>query len=78
VAADGAVESSEGWVVRPIGADLLEYSAGAAACLVNVKYEPAQQARHVYASESASFLFPRLREHLEVAAPLFKGHYVVV
>jgi hypothetical protein len=78
VAPDGTVESSEGWTVRAIGADLLEYRAGSAACLVNVGYEPSCQARRVFATESASFLFPRLREHLERATRHFKGNYVVV
>jgi hypothetical protein len=34
--------------------------------------------RQIYASESTSDLFPRLREHLRSAAPLLQGQYVVV
>jgi hypothetical protein len=75
---DGGVESTEGWVVRPLGADYLEYCEGAAACLVNVVYEPHRHVRSVYATESASDLFPRLHERLQRAVPLFKGRYVVV
>lgn len=78
MAPDGAIESSEGWVVRPIGVDFLEYVCGTAACLVNVGYERQAHARQIYASESTSELFPRLREHLQRAAPLFKGRYVVL
>jgi hypothetical protein len=74
----GEVLSSEGWAVRPLGPDLLEYREGEAACIVNIGYEPAQQARQIYASESASDLFPRLRERLQSASALFKGHYIVV
>jgi len=78
VSADGGVESSEGWTVRLLGPDLLEYLDGSAACLVNVGYEPQRHVRQVYASESASDLFPRLHERLQRAVPLFKGRYVVV
>ncbi len=75
---DGSVESSEGWVARLIGLELIEYSSGPAACLVNVGYSPTQRARQIYATESISELFPKLREHLRSAAPLFEGRYVVV
>ncbi|HUG24570.1 hypothetical protein [Piscinibacter sp.] len=75
---DGSVESSEGWVARLLSPELIEYSSGCAACLVNVSYSPAQRARQIYATESTSELFPRLREHLRSAAPLFEGRYVVV
>ncbi|HEV7914043.1 MAG TPA: hypothetical protein VGP22_09765 [Albitalea sp.] len=75
---DGMVESSEGWVVRLIGPELIEYCIGTAACLVNVGYSPEARARQIFASESASELFPRLREHMRSAAPLFDGRYVVV
>lgn len=75
---DGTVESSEGWKVRVIAPDLLEYCQGPAACLVNVGYTPAQHLRQVYASESTSELFPRLRENLQRATLLFKGRYVVI
>jgi hypothetical protein len=76
-ASDGGVESSEGWAARPIGTDWIEYVSGSAACLVNVDYLPAQRISQIHASESASELFPRLREHLRSAAMLLHGHYVV-
>ena len=75
---DGCVESSEGWMVRLVGPELMEYSSGVAACLVNVGYMPELRVRHIYASESTSELFPKLREHLRSAAPLLQGHYVVI
>lgn len=78
ISADGGVESSEGWTVRLLGPDLLEYLEGSTACLVNVGYEASRHVRQVYASESASELFPRLQERLQRAVPLFKGRYVVV
>jgi hypothetical protein len=56
----------------------MEYIDGHAACIVNVGLSaPAQRARTIYASESLSELFPRLREHLTAALPLLKGHYIV-
>jgi hypothetical protein len=75
---DGSVESSEGWVARLIGLELIEYCSGSAACLVNVGYSQTQRARQIYATESISELFPHLCEHLRSAAPLFDGRYVVV
>jgi hypothetical protein len=75
---DGVVESSEGWAAQLIGREWIEYSSGSAACLVNVGYSPAQRTRQIYATESTSELFPRLREHMRCAAPLFDGSYVVV
>jgi hypothetical protein len=78
VAPDGTVESSEGWAVRLLRPDLLEYCRGAASCLVNVDYASAQHVRQVYASESASELFPHLVDDLRLAARLFKGRYVVL
>jgi hypothetical protein len=77
-ASDGGVESSEGWAVHILGPELIEYRSGESACLVNVGYRNAGRAREIYASESASDLFPRLREHLQSAAPLLHGHYIVV
>lgn len=74
----GVVESSEGWAARLIGQDWIEYSVGSAACLVNVGYSSATRAQQIYASESVSELFPRLREHMRSAAGLFEGRYVVV
>jgi hypothetical protein len=75
---DGSVESSDGWVARLLGPELIEYCSGSAACLVNVGYSKTQRVRQIYASESVSELFPNLGEHLRCAAPLFQGHYVVV
>lgn len=75
---DGGVESSEGWAARPIGHEWIEYCSGTAACLVNVAYSPTHRIQQIYATESISELFPRLREHLRCAAPLFEGHYMVV
>ena len=75
---DGSVESSEGWVARLIGPELIEYSSGSAACLVNVGYSQTHKTRQIYATESISELFPHLREHLRSAAPLLQGHFVVV
>jgi hypothetical protein len=74
--ADGAVSCSDGWAVRFVAPDLLEYSHGQAACLVNVGHSTSE--RRIYASESSSELFPQLREHLQSALGHFKGPYVVV
>lgn len=76
--ADGAVSCSDGWAVRFVAPDLLEYSHGQAACLINVGVEPSRSERRIYASESSSDLFPQLREHLQSALGHFKGQYVVV
>jgi len=76
--ADGVVSCSDGWAVRFVAPDLLEYSHGQAACLVNVGYESSERERRIYASESSSDLFPQLREHLQSALRHFKGQYVVV
>ncbi len=75
---DGAVACAEGWAVRFLAPDLLEYSHGQAACLVNVGAAASGRERRIYASESSSALFPQLREHLESALAHFKGQYVVV
>ena len=74
--ADGAVSCSDGWAVRFVAPDLLEYSHGQAACLINVGHTASE--RRIYASESSSDLFPQLREHLQSALSHFKGSYVVV
>jgi hypothetical protein len=76
--ADGAVCCSEGWTVRFVAPDLLEYSQGQAACLINVGFAASARERRIYASESSSELFPQLREHLQSAVGHFKGQYVVV
>ena len=77
-AANGQVQSSDGWTVRPVSEDLLEYVDGPATCLVYVGSPTRQAVRPIYASESASELFPQLREHLRMAVPHLKGRYVVV
>ena len=76
--ADGAVSCSDGWAVRFVAPDLLEYSHGQAACLVNVGSTASAREQRIYASESSSELFPQLREHLQSALSHFKGQYVVV
>lgn len=75
---DGAVESSEGWAVRIVGPELLEYRSGTQACLVNVGYSRVRRAREIFATESLSDLFPDLCEHLQSAAGMLQGRYVVV
>jgi hypothetical protein len=75
---DGAVCCSEGWAIRFVAPDLLEYSHGQAACLVNVAFEANLRQRRIYASESSSDLFPQLREHLQSAVHCLKGQFVVV
>jgi len=76
--ADGAVSCADGWAVRFVAPDLLEYSHGQAACLINVGYQASGRERRIYASESSSELFPQLLEHLQSAVQHFKGQYVVV
>ena len=76
--ADGAIACSDGWAVRFVAPDLLEYSHGHAACLINVDYAASERTRRIYASESSSDLFPQLLEHLQSALGHFKGRYVVV
>ena len=75
---DGAVSCADGWAVRFVAPDLLEYSHGQAACLVNVSFEASQRLRRIYASESSSELFPHLREHLQSAVQHLKGQYIVI
>jgi hypothetical protein len=76
--ADGAVSCADGWAVRFVAPDLLEYSQGQAACLINVGRAAGDRERPIYASESSSDLFPHLLEHLQCAVAHFKGHYVVI
>jgi hypothetical protein len=71
------VTSSEGWSVSLLDEQTLEYTNGAASCVVNVDYSPGDQARRIHATESVSPLFPRLCEHLSRAAQMLKGRYVV-
>jgi hypothetical protein len=75
---DGTVQSDEGWAVRFLGPELLEYCTDRSACLVNVRYSASARARQIYATESSSDLFPNLGDHLRRAAQLFRGQYVVV
>jgi len=77
-AANGQVQSSAGWTLRALSPDLLEYDDGRAACLINVGSPTRQAVRPIYASESSSALFPHLGDHLRMALPYLKGHYVVV
>jgi hypothetical protein len=77
-AANGQVQSSDGWTLRPLNPDLFEYVDGRAVCLINVGSPTRHAVRPIYASESASPLFPNLREHLRMALPYLKGNYVVV
>jgi hypothetical protein len=75
---DGAVSCRDGWAVRFVAPDLLEYSQGQAACLINVGLDSTDCECRIYATESLSDLFPQLREHLQSAAQYFKGQYVVI
>lgn len=77
-AANGQLQSSDGWSLRPLGPDLLEYDNGSLACLINIGSPTRQAVRPIYASESVSELFPELREHLRMALPYLRGKYVVV
>ena len=77
-AANGRVQSSDGWVLRPVNADLLEYAHGEATCLINIGHPTRQLVRPIYASESLSDLFPDLCENLSLALPFLKGNFVVV
>ena len=79
-ASDGAVECDEGWKVRFINPELIEYShsQGQVSCLVNVGYSRECHSRAIFASESTSMLAPQLREHLQSAASLLKGRFVIL
>lgn len=77
-ATNGQVQSSDGWMLRPVSADLLEYVDGRAACLINIGSPTRQAVRPIYASESISDLFPHLHEHVRMALPYLKGSFVVV
>jgi hypothetical protein len=76
--ADGSVVSSEGWAVRFLTPEMLEYCDGRAACLVNVAYLPQQHTSEVFATESSSELFPDLHRHLQSALRHFRGSFVVI
>jgi hypothetical protein len=75
---DGSVECSDGWAVRVVGPELMEYRCGKATCLVNVGYSAHHRTREIFATESNSDLFPNLRENLQSAASMLQGHYIVV
>lgn len=75
--AQGAVVSDEGWSVSVLDPEWIEYRHGAVACLMNVAYSQEQRATQIFASDAASSLVPRLREHLMQAAPLLRGRYLV-
>ena len=77
-AANGQVQSTDGWSLRPLSPDLLEYVDGHSTCLINVGSPTRHAVRPIYASESTSDLFPHLREHLRMALPYLKGKFVVV
>ena len=57
-AANGQVQSTDGWTLHPLSPDLFEYVDGRAACLINVGSPTRHAVRPIYASESASDLFP--------------------
>lgn len=77
-AVNGQVRSTDGWVLRPLSPDLLEYDDGRASCLINIGRPTREAVRPIYASESTSPLFPRLGDHLRAALPYLRGNYVVV
>jgi hypothetical protein len=77
-AANGQVRSSDGWMLRRVSPDILEYDDGHASCLINIGIPTRQMVRPIYASESISDLFPMLHEHVRQALPYLKGSYVVV
>jgi hypothetical protein len=76
---DGSVQSNEGWALRFVSPNLIEYVAGSKVCLVNVESpRPPVNKRRIHATESASPHFPELREHIQHAAGLLKGAFEVV
>lgn len=76
--ADGSLACSEGWAVRFVAPDMLEYSDGESSCLINVDRVARDNARRIYATESSSDFFPGLRERLLIAARHLKGPFEVV
>ena len=72
-----SVASSEGWSVSLLDPRTMEYSCGAASCVLNVEYLPADQSSCIHATESSSELFPHLRERLQKAARMLKGRYII-
>ena len=75
---DGTLVCDDGWAVRLVTPEMLEYSEGQASCIVNVGFVAHEQLCRIYASESSSEFFPHLREHLQAAAPHLSGRYEVV
>lgn len=76
---DGALVCDQGWAVRFVTPDMLEYSKGEASCIVNVGAITQERTRRrIYASESSSDFFPNLHEHLQAVARHFDGRYEVV
>jgi hypothetical protein len=76
---DGALVCDQGWAVRFVTPDLLEYSRGEASCMVNVGAIAEERTRRrIYASESSSDYFPHLHEHLQAVAQHLDGRYEVV
>jgi hypothetical protein len=76
--AAGGVQCAEGWSLRWLGPELIEYGTPQDACLVNVGYDVERKSRAIYASEASSAWFPRVVEHLCMALPLLPGRYVIV
>jgi hypothetical protein len=74
---DGGVVSEEGWSVSVLDTEWIEYRHGSVACVMNVPYSVERQASEIWASDTASTLSPRMREHIAEAAPLLRGRFVV-
>ena len=75
---DGGVVSEEGWSVSVLDAEWIEYRQGSVACGMNAPYSVEHQACEIWASDDcADTLPPRMREHIEQAAPLLRGRFVV-
>jgi len=79
--ADGALVGADGWVVRLVSPEMLEYSDGDASCIINVGRAAghgAEATRRIYASESSSDHFPQLHQHLQAALPHLNGRFELV
>lgn len=74
---DGGVVSEEGWSVSVLDREWIEYRNGSTACVMNAPYSIECQASEIWASDNASTLPPRMREHITQAAPLLRGRFVV-
>jgi hypothetical protein len=78
-ATDGSVESNEGWALRFLEPNILEYCGDGKVCLVNVESpKPPITRRKIHATESTSDLFPHLHEHLVHASRFLKGAFEIV